>query len=50
MVEKGAHIWDVQRVLKGVLLSVRAMEGEKGVHFKVVVFVQRVCMEEPTFV
>lgn len=50
MVENGALPLGAPRVLKGALLSVRAMEVEKGVHSKVVGFVQRVCMEEQTSV
>ena len=50
VVENDAHIQSVPRVLKVVPLSVRVMEGGKDVHSKVVGFVQRVCMEEPTFV
>lgn len=50
MVENGAQHLDAPRVLKAALLSARAMEVEKGVLFKVVGSVQRVCMEEQTFV
>ena len=50
MVENDAQLLGAPRVLKAAPLSVRAMEVGKGVLFKVVGFVQRVCMEEQTFV